>query len=173
MISRGNSNRLVQNLGISFHSRKRLLPSLELASTGLSILCPELDMPWRCSGGRCRSVLPAVASTGSPIASSRSPPRHANSAHPENGQRLAGYVGFLVSEPDRPSIRKNRRAAATKGSGRPRRSSPCPHLHRVCTVIYVSRKGGPSTPMDFLGARPVRKEERPSQSRETTGPGPL
>jgi len=36
-------------------------------------------------------VLHAVASTASPIASLRSPPKRANSARPENGQRLAGY----------------------------------------------------------------------------------
>ena len=46
--------------------------------------------PWRCSGGACRLVLPATASTGFPIASPKSLPKRANSAHPENGQRLAG-----------------------------------------------------------------------------------
>ena len=50
-------------------------------------------MLWRCSDGRCLLVLPAVASTGSLTVSRRSPPKRANSPHPENGQRLAGYVG--------------------------------------------------------------------------------
>ena len=94
MISSGNSSRPVQTLGISFHNRKRRSPHFELASTGSSILCSPLIMRWRCSGERYRSVLPAVASTGSPIASLRSPPKRANSTHPENGQRLAGYVGL-------------------------------------------------------------------------------
>ena len=46
-------------------------------------------------------VLHAVVSTGSPIALPRSPPRRANSAHPENGQRLAGYVGYCLPKMDR------------------------------------------------------------------------
>src|SRR5580692_659453 len=101
MISRGNSNRLVPSLGIWFPSRKYLLPTFELASTGLSILCALLSMRWRCSGGRWRSVLPAVASTASPIASQRSPPKPANSPPPENGQRLAGYVDNSLEKLDR------------------------------------------------------------------------
>src|SRR5712664_387127 len=36
----------------------------------------------------------AVASTGSPIGSPKSLSKRANSAHHENGQRLAGYVGI-------------------------------------------------------------------------------
>jgi hypothetical protein len=43
----------------------------------------------------------AVASTGSPIGSPKSLSKRANSAHPEHGQRLAGYVGFrYVTEID-------------------------------------------------------------------------
>ena len=68
-------------------SRKPLSASPELASTGALIPCRPLNMRWRCSGGRCRLVLHAVVSTGSPIALPRSPPRRANSAHPENGHR--------------------------------------------------------------------------------------
>src|SRR5215471_6902767 len=106
MISRGNSRRLVQSLGTWFLSPKRLLPSLELASTESSIPCRPLNMHWRCSDGRCQLVLPAVASTGSPTASRRSPPKRANSARPENGQRLAGYVGYCLlswrEQPDHP-----------------------------------------------------------------------
>src|SRR5207244_4336070 len=93
-ICSGNSNWLVPNLGISLHSRQRHSPSFEPASTGSSILCSPLNMRWRCSAGRCRLGLHAVASTDSPTASPRSLPKRANSAHPENGQRLAGYVGY-------------------------------------------------------------------------------
>jgi hypothetical protein len=39
---------------------------------------------------------PPVASTGWPTASPKSSPRRANSAHPENGQRLAGYARFAA-----------------------------------------------------------------------------
>ena len=35
----------------------------------LSIPCSPLNMHWKCSGGRCRLVPPALASIGSPIAS--------------------------------------------------------------------------------------------------------
>jgi len=45
--------RLDQSLAIWFPSRKRLLPSLELVWKELSIPCRPLNMPWRCSGGRC------------------------------------------------------------------------------------------------------------------------
>src|SRR5208337_2532338 len=92
MISRGNSNRLVPNRGIWFLNQKPLTPSLQLAWTVSSIPCRPLNTHWRCSGGPCRLVLHAVASIGSPTGSPRSPPKRANSAHPENGQRLAGYV---------------------------------------------------------------------------------
>jgi len=97
MISSENSNRLVQNLGIWFHSRPHHPPFFELASTGSLIPSRPPNMRWRCSGGRCRSELHAVVSTGSPTASPKSPPRRANSAHPENGQRLAGYVELLFT----------------------------------------------------------------------------
>src|SRR5881398_2692269 len=92
MISSGNSYRLDQSLAIWFPSRKRLLPPLELVWMELSIPCGPLNMPWRCSGGRYRLVPHAVVSTGSPIASQRSSPKRANSARPESGQTLAGYV---------------------------------------------------------------------------------
>src|SRR5437879_13599061 len=94
MISSGNSYRLDQSLAIWFPSRKRLLPPLELVWMELSIPCGPLNMPWRCSGGRYRLVPHAVVSTGSPIASQRSSPKRANSARPESGQTLAGYVGY-------------------------------------------------------------------------------
>src|SRR5437870_11324686 len=92
MISSGNSYRLDQSLAIWFPSRKRLLPPLELVWMELAIPCGLLNMPWRCSGGRYRLVPHAVVSTGSPIASQRSSPKRANSARPESGQTLAGYV---------------------------------------------------------------------------------
>jgi len=94
MISSGNSYRLDQSLAIWFPSRKRLLPPLELVWMELSIPCGPLNMPWRCSGGRYRLVPHAVVSTGSPIASQRSSPKRANSARPESGQTLAGYVSY-------------------------------------------------------------------------------
>src|SRR5215470_11398371 len=72
----GNSNGLVQNLGISLHNRQRHAPSFEPASTGRA-----LPM------GAARSCLDRLSN-----ASPRPPPKHANSAYPENGQ-MAGYVG--------------------------------------------------------------------------------
>lgn len=92
MISRGNSSRLVQNLAIWFLNRKHLSHLFELASMGSSIPYRPRNMHWRCSGGRCRSVLRAVVSTGSLTASPRLPPKHANSAGPNSEQRLTGYV---------------------------------------------------------------------------------
>src|SRR5258708_3414950 len=52
--------------------------------------CSALNMYWKCSVVLCQTVLPAVASTGSPTGSPRSLPKRAKSPHPENGQRLAG-----------------------------------------------------------------------------------
>jgi hypothetical protein len=47
-------------------------------------------------------VLHAVVSIAFPTASPRSPPKRANSARPENGQRLAGYVAYCLPRNPRP-----------------------------------------------------------------------
>src|SRR5260370_35439203 len=57
--------------------------------------CSALNMYWKCSVVLCQTVLPAVASTGSPTGSPRSLPKRAKSPHPENGQRLAGNADKL------------------------------------------------------------------------------
>jgi hypothetical protein len=91
---------------------------------------------------------------------------------------------FLDSEPGRPSIKKSSRAgwipqtsrieplttitfrfshsqATTKRTERPRRSSPCPHLHRVCTLICLEWRGRWGLSRPFPAAR--------DQCRNTTG----
>ena len=62
------------------------------ASTASSTLCALLNTSSRCSGAPCRTALHVAASTGSPTGSPRSSRKPANSPHPENGQRLAGYA---------------------------------------------------------------------------------
>src|SRR5215470_3013510 len=90
MICSGNSSWLVPNLGILFHNRKPHPPDFALASTASSILCSLLNTSWRFSAARCPTALLATAWTDYLTGSPRSSQKRANSARPNNGQRLAG-----------------------------------------------------------------------------------
>src|ERR1700693_1945894 len=91
-ISAASSTWRAQSLGIWFPSRKDRAPRCHLAWTASSTPCSPLHMCSKCSVVPCPTALHALRSPGSPTASPRSPPKHANSPHPKIGQRLAGYV---------------------------------------------------------------------------------
>jgi integrase-like protein len=118
---------------------KTSITPFELGSTGLSNPCSPLNMRWRCSGGRCPSVLPAVVSTGSPIASSRSPPRRAKPTHPNNGQRLAGYVAH--SETRQKEIRSLQGAGDLESTSWALRLIFGSHFSREDTTIPGGKAG--------------------------------
>src|SRR5215472_13773123 len=94
LISSENLSWLVQNFGILFHTPTCRRLHFVRTSTDCTMLYSLPNMGSRCFGAHYQTAPLAGASTGSPIGSPKSLQRRANSAHPEHGQRLAGYVGL-------------------------------------------------------------------------------
>jgi hypothetical protein len=78
---------------IWFPSPRPPAPRFAPASTESSTPCSSLNMSSKCSVVLCPQALHALRLPASPIASSKSLPKLANSPQPKIGHRLAGYVG--------------------------------------------------------------------------------
>src|ERR1700680_1601900 len=78
---------------IWFPSPRSRAPRFAPPSTASSTPCSSLNMCSKCSVVPCPLALHALRLPASPIASSKSLPKLANSPQPKIGHRLAGYVG--------------------------------------------------------------------------------
>src|ERR1700680_4617073 len=155
---------------IWFPSPRPREPRFAPASTESSTPCSSLNMCSKCSGVPCPLALHALRWPASPIASSKSLPKHANSPQPKIGHRLAGYVGYLEVDSGLCSGRADQthtgrgkmdRSRAKRESGGDR-----PPARRQRENVNHSVQGGGSQPELLVKPRATQQgQHRESGSR--------